>query len=567
MSVAVGSSRWSPVAVAVMVSAALQALWLRFLASSGGDLAAQDAWAGFVRAHPGSAYDLAWYGGIHPVSYSAISPFVMAGLGVRTTMMLTSTIAVGLLAWLLTSRVSRGGSRFLPVLVGALAFLGNAVSGRATFALGTTVALAAVCVVFARPGEWSGGGRARGRGLLTAGLSAGATACSPVAGLFLGVVAAALWLRGRRTAACALGVPAVVVVTASALLFPFSGQQPMGWTSAVLPATMAVAVVLLAPYAWLELRIGAGVYLAMVAVAWLAPTPIGSNVTRLGLLFGGVILVATALSGRWRTSVVARTVGAPAAAALLAFAIVTSLVWQVTIAGHDALHSRPPSSLNSDIPPLVSQLRSDGADIGRVEVVPTRSHREAAALASYVPLARGWNRQADVQRNPVFYVRGALTADSYRRWLRRWAVRYVVLTTTDAPDFGATGEARLVETGLPYLDEVWANSSWTLYAVRRPAPLVHPAATVVSFDADQLTLIAPAAGRYVVKVAASPWLSLVSADGRSTGAACLSDLDTEYPTSDGRDHSDNWVVLHAPAPGTYRISAPYKLPRGTPCAT
>jgi hypothetical protein len=233
----------------------------------------------------------------------------------------------------------------------------------------------------------------------------------------------------------------------------------------------------------------------------------------------------------------------------------------------DFIRTAPAESTVADAGPLIAELQRLDAEQGRVEVVPLRTHWEASGVAPYVNLARGWNRQADVQRNPVFYVRGALTADSYRRWLRRWAVRYVVLTTTDAPDFGATGEARLVETGLPYLDEVWANSSWTLYAVRRPAPLVHPAATVVSFDADQLTLIAPAAGRYVVKVAASPWLSLVSADGRSTGAACLSDLDTEYPTSDGRDHSDNWVVLHAPAPGTYRISAPYKLPRGTPCAT
>jgi hypothetical protein len=91
-------SRWAPVIVAVLVSAALQAVWLRFLATSGGDLAAQDAWAGFARAHPGSAYNLAWYGGMHPASYSVISPFVMAGLGVRATMVVTSTVAAALLA-------------------------------------------------------------------------------------------------------------------------------------------------------------------------------------------------------------------------------------------------------------------------------------------------------------------------------------------------------------------------------------------------------------------------------------------------------------------------------------
>jgi hypothetical protein len=30
---------------------------------------------------------------------------------------------------------------------------------------------------------------------------------------------------------------------------------------------------------------------------------------------------------------------------------------------------------------------------------------------------------------------------------------------------------------------------------------------------------------------------------------------------------DDWVVLHAPVAGVYRIAAPYKLPRGTACPT
>ncbi|GAA4692039.1 MFS transporter [Nocardioides conyzicola] len=558
-------SAYAPVAVAVVLSAALQTVWLRFMATSGGDIAAQDAWAEFARLHPGSAYDLAWYGGMHPVSYSAISPFVMAGIGVRTTMVLTSVVAAALLAWLVTHRMARGGSRLVVAGVGALALLGNAVSGRVTFALGTTVALAAVCVVTAWPSPRAGRSRLA-RGVLAATLAATATACSPVAGLFLGVVAAALWLRRRWAAAYALGVPAVAVVAASTLLFPFSGRQPMSWTSAVLPAALAVAVALLAPRGWREVRTGAGVYLVMVVLVWLVPTPIGSNVTRLGLLFGGVALVAVALSGRWRGSAVARRLGAPAAAALLATAIVTSLGWQVSIAGHDALRSRPPTALDTDLAPLVARLRAAGPVVGRVEVVPTRSHREAAALASYVPLVRGWNRQADVQRNPLFYGSGRVDATTYHHWLRRWAVQYVVLATTAAPDFGAGAEARLVGGGLPYLHVIWSDPTWTLYAVRRPASLVRPVATVTSFDADQLTVTTPAAGRYVVKVATSPWLSLVDADGRASGIGCLTDLDSERPTSTGRARTDDWVVLRAPAAGTYRIAAPYRLPRGSRCA-
>ena len=56
-----------PVAAAFVAAAALHLLWWRLFADSGGDLAAQDAWAEFAREHPGSAYNLAWYGGMHPV--------------------------------------------------------------------------------------------------------------------------------------------------------------------------------------------------------------------------------------------------------------------------------------------------------------------------------------------------------------------------------------------------------------------------------------------------------------------------------------------------------------------
>jgi hypothetical protein len=460
-----------------------------------------------------------------------------------------------------------GWSRFVVAGVGALAVLGNAISGRVTFALGTTVALAALCVIFAwpvrppaRPGRMPAA-----RGTLVIVLSAAATACSPVAGLFLGVAAAALWLSGRRGSAYALGAPAVVVVATSALLFPFSGQQPMTGSAVVLPAATALAVALLAPRVWTELRVGAGVYLVMVVLAWRLPTPIGTNVTRLGLLFGGVTLVAVALSGGWRRSVLARRVGTSTAATLLGIAIVTSLGWQTSIAGHDAARSRPPQALNADITPLVDQLRAAGTPLGRVEAVPTRSHREAAALAPYVPLARGWNRQTDVERNPIFYDGGPVTAATYLQWLHRWAVQYVVLATTAPSDYGAHAEARLVAHGLPYLRKIWSDRSWTLYAVRHPAPLVDPTATVTEFDADQLTVTTPAAGRYVVKVATSPWLSIVDATGHPADAGCLSDLDTEYPATAGRS-ADNWVVLRAPAAGTYRIAAPYRLPRGTRCA-
>jgi hypothetical protein len=570
-----------PVLAAVVLAAVVHLLWWQFLATSGGDIAAQDQWAEFARQHPGSAYNLGWYGGMHPVSYSVVSPYIMAAIGVRTTMIVAGTLSAGLLAWLAVGR-REGPGRWQVALYGALALAGNALSGRVTFALGTLFALAALCVVFAWPTHSGTRAERWGRGVLTVLASALATASSPVAGAFLGLVAVALWVRRRRAAAYALGIPPIVVVAASAALFPFSGIQPMAWYSTILPIAMGVSVVILTPRSWRLVQAGGVLYVLAVVGAWLIPSPVGTNVSRLGLLFGGVVLVAAATLGPWRSSLIGRRYGARAAAVMLAMALVTSTVWQTAYAVRDVVSSAPPESFTSDIDPLLDQLRARDADLGRVEVVPTKSHREAAAIAPHVPLARGWNRQADADRNPIFYRDRPLKADAYKRWLRRWAVRFVVLSTSATPDPAAADEAALVAGGLPYLDRVWSDDDWTLYEMRHPTPLVSPPAKVVAYDAAELTITTPVAGRIVIRIADSPWLSLVDADGDplpsseategaqlmgAGGPACLTHLASERSDDDTDGPRDDWLVLHAPAAGTYRIAAPYKLPRGTSCPT
>ncbi|MCC9310142.1 hypothetical protein LN042_24250 [Kitasatospora sp. RB6PN24] len=49
---------------------------------AGGGPRGQWAWADFAARHRGAAYDFGWYGGAHPVSYSALTPYLMAALGV-----------------------------------------------------------------------------------------------------------------------------------------------------------------------------------------------------------------------------------------------------------------------------------------------------------------------------------------------------------------------------------------------------------------------------------------------------------------------------------------------------
>ncbi|MET9642152.1 MFS transporter [Streptomyces syringium] len=549
-------------------------MWFWLFANSGGDLAAQDAWAEFALQHPDSAYNLAWYGGMHPVSYSVISPYLMALLGVRSTMMIAGTLSAGLIAMLLVrSRSVR--HPLWPAMYGTFALTCNAISGRVTFGLGMMFGLAAVAVIFAWPVRWRSEGKYRWGRAALAGLLAGlATASSPVAGLFVGIVAAALFLSGRRPAAYALGVTPVVVVALSAWLFPFSGQQPMAFTSAILPLLSGVFGLAFAPKHWRTVRIVSALYVLGVVLVWVIPSQIGTNISRLGMVFGGVVLVAALPELKVPSRSQLLTAGRTWSAVVLA--LVTITAWQSTNSISDIVHTTPAASWAREVAPLVDRLQRVEAERGRVEVVPARSHREASALSPYVNLARGWNRQADMKRNPLFYDRPSrLNATTYRAWLDRWAVRHVVLPI-DEPDHAAVDEAKLVAGGLPYLRKVWSDDHWRLYEVQDPKPIADPPAMVARTDADGMTITVNNAGRVLIRIPYSPWLALIDEDGKTVQPprigpkgeppvnvnGCL----TKHPEKAGEDEpEDDWTVLHAPHAGTYRIAAPYKLPRGTGC--
>ncbi|GAT82581.1 membrane protein [Streptomyces sp. F-3] len=554
-------------ALSVMALAGLlHIVWFFTVANSGGDLAAQDAWAEFVGRHPDSAYNLAWYGGMHPVSYSVVSPYLMSLLGVRTTMMIAGTLSAGLLTMILIrSRAVR--NPLWAALAGVFGLLCNALSGRVTFGLGTMFALGAVAAVFCWPYRWRY--KRWAKGLVAAPLAALATMSSPVAGLFVGLVAVALFLQKRRPGAWSLGLGPTAVVAVSAWLFPFSGTQPMAFGSMIMPLIFAVLVFVLVPRAWKTVRITAAVYGLAVVLVWLISSQIGSNITRLAMLFAGVTLVAALpyavpRSCKW-------------------YALVLSFVafagWIGFKSVDDIVNTTPAASWARELAPLVNQLQLVGAEKGRVEVVPARSHREASALAPYVNLARGWNRQADMKRNPIFYD-GTLNATNYHEWLRRWAVHYVVLPK-DAPDGdGGEKERALVQQGMPYLKQIWGDANWQLFEVVDPTPLAEPHATVIRAEQGEMTLQVHKPGRVLIRIPYSPWLSLVDENGKSLEPP-QETKESEERAEDGpktydnvngclmeaeEDHrGDRWTVLLAPKAGTYRLASPYQLPRGTPC--
>ncbi|WP_345982380.1 MFS transporter [Streptomyces sp. DSS69] len=557
-----------PVTIATAAAAVTHVLWFLFFANSGGDIAAQDAWAEFVGRHPGTAYNLAWYGGMHPVSYSVVSPYLMSVLGVRSTMMIVGTVSAALTALILV-RVRAVRNPLACSLAGVFAYLCNALSGRVTFGLGMMFAVGAVAAVFCWPHRWRY--KRWAKAAVAAPLAGLATASSPVAGLFLGVVAAALFLHKRRPGAYAIGLAPVAVVALSSLLFPFSGTQPMSLGTVSLPFLFSVLVFVLVPRDWSTVRTAAAVYGFGTVLTYFVDSQIGSNVTRMAMLFAGIVLLAALpytrpRSRRWY-------------ALVLAFA---GLNFWIGFKGvDDIVRTTPDASWARSLAPLVNQLQQVEAERGRVEVVPASSHREASALATY-NLARGWNRQADMKRNPLFYD-DTLNAVNYRQWLDRWAVHYVVLPT-GRPDGGAQRETELVGKGLSYLREIWGDENWKLYRVLEPTPLADPPATVEKAGANELTIRVESAGRVLIRIPHSRWLALVDEQGRSLERpeeteesklrtqedetaprtfdnihGCLNKVEDEGP------YGDEWTELLAPKPGVYRLAAPYQLPPGTPC--
>jgi hypothetical protein len=138
--------------------------------------------------------------------------------------------------------------------------------------------------------------------------------------------------------------------------------------------------------------------------------------------------------------------------------------------------------------PLLDQLKARGVE-GPIEVVATQRRGEAAFVPPVVPIARGWSRQIDIGRNPVFYD-GTLNADTYGKWLDDNAISYVALSNGPY-DWAASDEAKLLRGGLPYLRSVWGDGTWTLYAVTNPRPVISLPGQVIGRGPASLTVSVP----------------------------------------------------------------------------
>ena len=512
--------------VTAVVAAVLGAVYLTF-PPMGSDLAAQSARAGFFAEHGYTPIDLRWYAGVDQLGYSLVAQPVMALLGVRVTGVLSLIASAVLLAALL--RRTGAGRPWLGALVGTACIAGNLVSGRVTYGLGVTLALGAVLALTVP--------RLRRLAVVPALL---ASATSPVAGLFLGLAGAALLLSGRIAAGLLIAVPAALPLGGIAVLFGDGGWMNISRTDTVRAVVASLVVAALVPRR--PVRIGGLLSAAGVLAAALIHTPVGLNATRLAVMFTLPALAAyAALPARLTAAAVFRGAlcrGAPPVWTVLLVA--AAGWWQPPVVIGDVRDIGNPAGDRSYFAPLLQRLRQETLT-GRVEVPSTRDYWEAAYLGD-VPLARGWLRQADIARNPLFFtdLPGAsgtgveLTPESYRDWLTDRAVQFVAVPDTELTWSGRP-EAAMVSAGLPYLTTVWSDEHWRLYAVADPQPIVARPAALVASTAAALTFDVPAATGVAVRVHYYRWL-------RASGGARV-------------ERDGEWTVVRVPAPGRYTLTS------------
>ena len=462
------------------------------------DLAAHLARAELFRREGFGLWDNWWYAGHHTPGYSVLFPPLAAALTPQVVGALSAVAAAAVFELLVHDTFGEDGWIGATWFGAATAI--NLYTGRLAFAFGLLPAVASALALHRR------------RPVLAAAAAALSALASPVAALFVALGATAYGLgamlvdRDRR--ALIIGVltalAALLPVLALAVAFPEGGSEPFTLQTLWPVALLSAGVALLPPSATdadrrtlMILRVGAGLYLAGCVLAYLVPTPVGSNAARLGSMTAGPVIALLL----WRRR-----------ATWLAVLALPLIYLQVQAPVRDVWDAAgEPAATAAYWQPLVRYLEHQPGPPFRIEIPFTAFHAEAYAVAPHIPLARGWERQLDSASNPIFYG-GRLTPATYLSWLHQLAIRYVV--TTDAKiDYSAHREQALIERGLPYLRPVWRTQHFVVYAVRDPTPIVGGAATLTHLGPNSLTMNVTRPGTAYVRVRYTPYWKLAGVPG------------------------------------------------------
>ncbi|PZS07898.1 MAG: hypothetical protein DLM64_13910 [Solirubrobacterales bacterium] len=436
-----------------------------------------------------------WYGGHNLPGYSVLFPAVSAALSPQ----LAAGIAATLTATVFEAFAHRhfGSRAWLGALWFGAATATDLFTGRLAFAFGLLPALASALAL------------QRSRPRLACALALLSALCSPVAALFAalaGVASAIGAYAGTRRVrglwpGIAVASAALAPVGLLAIAFPEGGSEPFTFSTLwPVPVIAVVALLALGRREW-TLKAGIALYTLGCIASFEIATPVGSNAARLGPLLAGPLAALL----WWRR----HTVLLLAATAPLLY-----IQWQPPF--RDVTRSAgDPSASRGYYQPLLSFLARQPGPPFRVEIPFTGFHWEAYEVAPRFPLARGWERQLDIEDNPLFYG-SALTPATYQAWLRELAVRFVAVSNDVDLDYSAHKETGLIDAGLPYLRLAFESRHWRVYAVHDATPIVSGAAILTTLGPDSLTLRATRAGPAFVRVRFSPYWKLSEA-----GAGCV----------------------------------------------
>ena len=499
-------------ALALVPSVVLAVVYLVWAPPSA-DLAAQTFRVDLFELHGYEIWSNAWYSGFHLPGYSLVYPPLASIFGMRLVAAVAAVVAAGLFAAIVMPRY--GDRAKLAIFLFGLGTATSLFSGRLTFAVGVAFGLAAVLALD------------RDRPVL-AGVLAGLTSfASPVAGLFAAFAGGVEFVLGRRRDGIALAGPALAGIIVISLGFPNGGMEPFAANTFWLISIATLLVLFLAPPDERTIRIGALLYLVMCTVLAVFDTPIGGNATRLGALFAAP-LFALATVGRRSTAVVA-------------VALVPLLYWQWVAPVRDLADAvGEPSVEEGYYDPLLEEIDRVAPDEPfRVQIPPTRNRWEAVYVAAEYPLARGWMRQLESDDFDLFE-HGNLDADGYREWLDDRGVALIAVSRNAEPDYLSNDEIDLIDSGLPYLHQVWSNDDWDLYEIDDPAPLADPPATLTDLGDDSFNIEVPRPGEYLVRVRFSPYWEV---DG---GRACV-------------DEEGEWTRVTAGEAGTFNVDTDFSV--------
>jgi hypothetical protein len=511
--------------LAAAVTAAGQILGWR-----GVDLPAQLYRVASFRAHGLTIWDSQWFGGHWTLSYSVLFPPLAGLAGVAAVTIVAAALAA--LAFDRLAAAYLGVGAAPAALVFAVSTAVQSAIGQLPFLAGEALALCAC---------WAA---SRNRWVAAASLAAATSLCSPLAGAFV-MLAMVAWAWSRLSApaagpsrrswlAGAISVTgaAAVPIGASAVLFPGQGRMPYPAVDYWWEMAIAAALCVMAGRRHRTVRCGVLTFAAAATVSVLIPSAVGGNVGRMEDVLALPLAVAL-LWPRWPRFAVGRRLVLPVVAVPLVLS-----QWGPAWAAMTT-DARQPSAQRPYFAPLLTALTraAAGGPAGRVEVVPTKFHWEAAFVAPEMPLARGWERQLDEADNPLFYgPAAALNESSYRAWLVDNGVRFVALP--DAPlDFSGIAEGRLVAAGVPGLHLVWHSAHWRLYAVIGSSGLVAGPAHLVSADGGRVVVSTAEPGPVLVRVRYSRNWSLAS------GAGCIAPA----PARPGVPGGGTWVRVVTPA--------------------